>query len=175
MNMSHMWRGVGGEKGAAYYVRDTVLHMLFFFGLVEVWWLDMVQKTHRMYLKYLGKLQERVPHTWTRKKFYINVCPWTVSEVQHNTLPCQSFRFLILETFEHPSVFSSNWNKTHFSFMSSHSQKMQQSMIRCVHVCTDSGAGHFENLLWIGKWWKIRILLTLNKLGMCTAHILCKL
>jgi len=86
MNMSLMWRGGGGKGSCLLCQRDDVISYFSdkFSGLVKVRWFDMAQKTHRMYLKCLGKLQEWVPHTWARKKFHINVCPWTVSEVQPN-------------------------------------------------------------------------------------------
>jgi len=97
------------------------------------------------------------------------------------TLRPHSFRFLIAETFENSSAFSSDWirytTNNFYLCQAIHNrprtfEKMQQSMIRCVHVCSDSRAGHFDNLLWIGNWWTIRILLTLTKLGMCIENIL---
>lgn len=63
----------------------------------------------RAYLRCLGKLQERVPHTKTKKRVHINICPQTVFKVQLTMCWPQSFRFylwghLIMTLVFSPSV-----------------------------------------------------------------------
>jgi len=31
-------------------------------------------------------------------------------------------------------------------------ERVPQSMVRCVHMCTESGVGHFEQMLWSMAW-----------------------
>lgn len=108
MNMSLMWRGSGGKGSCLRCQRDSAASVIYLTNSLA--WLRsdglIWHKRHRLYLKCLEKLQEQVPHTCARKKFHINVCPWTVSEIplfDLNPLDFQLWRHLKTLVYSAPT------------------------------------------------------------------------
>jgi hypothetical protein len=118
---------------------------------------------YRVYLKYLDKLQEWVPHTRTkRKNLHTNTCPRTVFEVRPTRSPdltpwdvtCKhTYKFWCIQHQLKMRHFTNA-----FLYLSTNLQPpgtfegVRQSMMRSVHACKDSDGGHFEQLWWNVTW-----------------------
>jgi len=97
----------------------------------------------RAYLQCLGKLQEWVPHTKTKKRVHINICPQTVFKVQLNSVLASVLYILSLGTLHNdPSVFTFSWtwtdtSPTHILYLSNHFQPPRGLLKGCISPWSD--------------------------------------
>lgn len=126
----------------------------------EIWWSGSGAVIYRCVRNAWTDFRNEFPSPEKGKTLYQymslqTLIAWSTAPV----ISCpQSFRFLSVETLK-TSMFIFNWKWKDISYayqtISNHlgtSEMVQQSSNRCVHVCNDSGEGHFENVLWIVAW-----------------------
>jgi hypothetical protein len=114
-----------------------------------------------VYVKWLDKIQEWVPHRNKGKKYVTGVClQATIFRGTFPTFPLTSFlAVLICGSLKNLSVFSHIWqwrDTSPFIFdacrtfrnLSETFERARPCVVWYVRVCIDWGGGYFEHLLW---------------------------